>query len=89
MRSKNIEIDECIDLGDDEYVVTWHFRDGGIPVDSVVSCEYEGKDPGCGIPEGYWFGTGDCPKDVEEYAAEMAADKAADAWDDSQEYERE
>ena len=88
---RQISIEDVEHLKDDEYVVHWNWIDSGFPTASLVTCEFEPRDPGVGIPESYFYGVGDCPSEVEEAAAEAASLRAADAWDDAQEdrYDRE
>jgi hypothetical protein len=90
-KQREISINEVEHLKDDEYVVRWSWIDSSFPHDSLVTCEFEPRDPGVGIPESYFFGTGDCPKEVEEAAAEAASLRAADAYDDARAdaYDRE
>lgn len=81
-------------LDDDLCVVEWSYLHSGFVTRSLVSCEYEGKDPSVGYFSGYWYGSGDCPKAVEEAAAEAASLRAADNepdgdadWDSRGDYE--
>lgn len=84
-----ISIDEVEHLRDNEYIVHWSWLDSSFPHTTLVPCEFEPKDPSVGYFESYFYGTGDCPNEVNEAAAEAASLRLADAWNDEQEWERE
>lgn len=91
MKKREISIEDVEHLGDGEYVVHWIWLDSNFPTTSYVSTEFEPRDPSVGYFESYYFGTGDCPKEVEEAAAEAESLRQVDLYDDAQEsrYDRE
>ncbi len=89
---KQISIEDVEHLGDGEYVVHWLWIESGFPTASLVSTEFEPRDPSVGYFESYYYGSGDdVPKEVEEAAAEAESLRQVDLYDDAQEsrYDRE
>lgn len=78
---EKVSLENTEHLGDGLYVATWSFVDGGFIHDTLVSTEFEPKDPSVGYFSSYFYADGECPQQVLDKVAEEESFRMEDLHD--------